>query len=365
MDSLVSSPVWTEHFNSEVGNFQPPISADFQTPFDLYTHTRELFALGDFYPTLHPWLRSYPPLQALCTLANKTKEPFIPKLEKPLPIALACQVALLWAALGFKAEASQLASSLEPLIMEGFSTVWTTEREFNEGETLLSFALLLRALGRITEANQLFHSSLPKDRFFAWLFEKNFKIEISSHNSPDYQLVKGAECTYVLTLNNNRAQAGTLRSGSIEIPSFGPHPFPLSNSHLFGIVDTVAKDGWFCSSSSKETWFQVSPMIDSFALQTIGADPEKPMYFLFYVRASDCIIGERLFKPKSLLRFSGKTNYAQFHRGVDKLEISTDAPLLVELIPLAGGESYWGASFLLAFRVPSLMGRILFTLKRV
>jgi hypothetical protein len=370
MHSLAASPVWTEHFYSEVGEIQPPIlSADFQTPFDLYAHVRELFALSFAYSTSHPWLRSYPPLQALQHLASYSgrlpQEPFIAKLEKPLPIAISCQVALLWALNGYATEASELAAALEPLIRCEFTSLWTTEREYNEGEARLSFALLLLALGKVEEANRLYHPSLPKDRFFAWLFEKNVKIEAISSESADYDLIEGDHCTYAITVHQNKVQSGSLRSGSVLIPAFGPHSAPLSNSNLFGMKQVVSNEGWFSSTASKDAWFQLTPLhIDSFALQCIGVEPENPVYFVFYVQANDCMIDGRQFKPKSLLRFSGQMDVVQFQQGLDKLQIMTDRPISVELIPLSGGDTFWGATFLLAYRVPSVMGRIIFQMKK-
>ncbi len=367
MDSLVDSSVWTEHFASEVGDSQPPfLSADFQTPLDLYNHVRELFALSVPYTIAHPWLRSYPPLQALQKISQSTREPFIPHAEKPLPIAIFCQLALLWASMGYAEQAAELAASLEPLIRCDFSSLWTSEREYNPWEIRLSFALLLRALGRIEESNRLYHPSLPKDRFFAWLWEKNVQIETVSVESKHYDLIEGAQCTYALTLHQNRVQCGALRSGSITIPAFGPHSTPLSNPALFGLKQIDAKDGWFSSAAAKDTWFQITPVeTDAFSLHCIGVEPENPVYLVMYVKASDCYVGGRQFKPKSLLRFSGEVSEVQFQNGLDRLELKTDRPLSVEMIPLAGGDSFWGATFLLAFRVPSLIGRVLFSAHRL
>lgn len=388
MDSFHWANHWTENSaesvaiqsntstnSKEVGQSQPLISSDFQTPYELYLFVRELVAEGTFPEIRHPWFRDYPPLQALHELAirqssssyRKPNPPFVPEIPQPLPIGVACQLALMWAILGYKCEASKLAAQLEPFVRQKFTSLWTPEREYNEDETLLSFALLLRALGYTEEYNRLYRTSFPKNQFFMWLFNHHIRIETAQVKSdPIAHLIQGDLSTIALCSHQNRAQLGALRLGNIHIPSFGPHGTPFSHSHLFGISDLPEKEGWFCSVASKETWFQLNPIdSQSLSLQSIGVDPDKPIYFVFYVRASECVIGDRPFKPQSLQRFSGEVNSVRFIEGEDRLEMATDRPLPIELIPLAGGDSFWGASFLLGFRVPIDMGRLFFSFHRV
>jgi hypothetical protein len=361
----VLSPLWSEHFKSEVGQCQPPVSSDFQSPLELYTYVRDLFACDASFSFQHPWMRTDPLLCAISVLAGYSKEPFVPKLERPLPLALSCQLALMWNILGYNEEASVLAASLEPLILEGFTTLWASERQFNEGETTVSAALLLIALGKGDQALDLYNVSLPKDRFLGWLFDRNTQIEPVIHASTDYQLVHGVHTTYVFSLVENQVQVGALKSGLIQIPAFGPHLAPLSNGNLFGIGQLPKNDGWFCASAAKETWFKVDTTVpDTISLQAIGVDPDKPTYFVFYVKADDCTIHERLFKPKSLNRFSGESTQSIFRQGTDRLAIQTDRNLTTELIPLSGGVSFWGATFMLCYKMPSLLGKVTFSFSK-
>jgi len=305
---------------------------------------REAFAEGNFQALAHPLGKGCPPTEALRALSGFQN--VVPTLEYCSKVSVSCQLALLWAAAGFTEAAAQMAGRLEPLIAEGFTALWTPEREYSHEETALSTGLLLRALGRGDMAE-------PKEGFFRWLYHKNLNID-SVSNQHGYELFKNPNFSLALTL---KGHAGAIRVGNTMIPAFGPHAAPLSNPNLFGVADAFSQNRWFCSSAVKESWFQIDSIQgSSFGLHSIGATP---IYFAFYVRAGECRIREKLFKPKSLQRFQGEADSVQF----DGAEISVDRPLMTELIPLAGGDSFWGATFLLAFKLPTINSKIFFKFK--
>lgn len=259
---------------------------------------------------------------------------FIPDADRPLPVATLCQLALLWAIIGEKEASSCIASYVAPILE--FKELWCPEKEYNAHETELSIALFLRAMGKG-------NMDVPSDPFFAWLYEKNPTIELSTAKI-DYQLLNG---DLVLT---NSVQAGAFRAGTVRASAFGPHALPLSDSELFGVA--AADNSWYCSKGQKESWCQIIPINSrTLDLQTIS---NRALPFVFYLHADFCKIGDKLFKPKSLQRFAGEIQSAQFN----ELTLTIDRPLQVELIPLAGEGSFWGASFLLALHLPPMSGKI-------
>ena len=182
----------------------------------------------------------------------------------------------------------------------------------------------------------------PQDPFFAFLFEKNPKI------NPVFikqDLLRGENSALILT---NQVQAGSLRVGKLMVPAFGPQTAPFSNSDNFGVC--AGENRWICASASKDSWFQIDPISSqSFDLQAIS---NNPLPFVFYVRSEECMIGDRLFKPNSLQRFSSRESSIYFRQSKEKVEFTCDRALGIELIPLAGETSFWGASFLLSFNIP-------------
>jgi hypothetical protein len=250
---------------------------------------------------------------------------------------------------GEKEAAETLAEKLAPIVLGGFWTLWTLEREYSEEETRLSCALFLQAIGRIEESDRLYSPTLPNSPFFSHLYRARIQLKISPSIPPIEKIA--------WTLNGSRAGAGAMRAGSVRIVAFGPHAYPLSNPHLFGISEAGTQ--WFCATAQKDVWFQVEAKEEGFSLHSLGITFEKPMAFVFYVKAGECRIGDRVFKPKSLQRFLGEASVVQF----DEAFLAIDRPLKIELIPLAGGENFWGADFLLAFWLSPLSNKVFFHLR--
>lgn len=346
---MLALPPWKEHFRqSEVDDVRSHF--DPIDPVEHYSSVRDSLAFGPhrFATALQaPIGRYFPPTVVLNSLLLQKNVPLV--LEWPngtLPsVAIQCQLALLLALKG-DARGEALAEKLAPIVLGKFWTLWTLESEYNEEETKLSCALFLRAIGRVEEANQLYSPTLPKTPFFRSLFEAEIQIKISPLH---------AALPIVWTLEGSRAGMGAIQMGDLKVLAFGPHASPLSNARLFGICEGGKE--WCCAAAQKEVWFQVEPQEGGFSLHALGVVFDKPIAFVFYVKALQCQIGERVFKPKSLHRFLGEASSVQFDGAI----LAADRPLKMELIPLAGGNHYWGADFLLAFWLSPLSNKVFFT----
>jgi hypothetical protein len=408
---MLAATPWIEHFRQlEADAFRPLL--DPADPIEHYCQVRDSLGLGPlrFETALRaPIGRNFPPTVVLRSLVlQKLKVPLI--LEWPAGIfpsvALQCQLALLLALAGEKEAAALLAEKLAPIVLGGFWTLWTLEKEYSEEETRLSCALFLQAIGCVEEADRLYSPTLPNSPFFAHLYRAGVqegiaKLQFRAKSAilppdSDFPLIayghqdmsssgkreptsKPSNLTreasfaipsqikiplpikpsepIVWTLNGSKAGAGAMRLGSVRVLAFGPHGHPLTHSNLFGICEAGSK--WFCSAAQKEVWFQVEANSSSFSLHSLGISFEKPMAFAFYVKAGECRIGERVFKPKSLQRFLGEASAVQF----DGATLEIDRPLKIELIPLAGSQSFWGADFLLAFWLSPLSNKVFFRLQ--
>jgi hypothetical protein len=67
--------------------------------------------------------------------------------------------------------------------------------------------------------------------------------------------------------------------------------------------------------------------------------------FAFFVKADEAIVGGTKIKALSLSQFEGRAQRVYF-KG---LEIESEEEMDLKVVPLAGGDFFWGADFLLAF----------------
>jgi hypothetical protein len=265
---------------------------------------------------------------------------------------------MLWASLANKLEdapltqaAERLAGFLSPIVSEGLMTLWTPEREYRETEDCLSSEIFLQWIGR--------SSSVLDSAVFPFCVQNNICInpakDVLQDPSIGYEMLKGEDAVIAISAAGWQTGAGAARIGDVEIPAFGPHLAPLSDGELFGIGP--GEDGWFCAHAEKEVWMRARGAAGcrsvSLSLDSVGVQPEKPMAFVFYIRADECMAGGKVFKPRSLARYSGPADAVEFTAKSSKISFSTDPGLKIEIIPLAGDNDFWGASFLLAVWLPS------------
>jgi hypothetical protein len=346
---------WEEHFNHyEAEEIQPLF--DPVNPIEHYCKIRNSLAIdGDAYdPKLKAPVGLYfPPTVLVRSLLKKETVPLITEWPGGIypSVAIQCQLALLFALAGEIEKAKRLAEFLAPIVLGKYWTLWTLEKDYDENEVKLSSALFLQAIGMNNEADKLYTSSLPKSPFFAHLFHSKIKIEIDEAKKVPFQ-------TIYWTLESSKASLGAIRLGQLNVLAMGPHGGPLNDSSLFGVSEAGSE--WFSSLAQKEVWFQLDKLNEtSFSIYTLGISFEKPLFFVFYVDALECRIGNKILKPKNLERFSGEATSLQF----DGALIEIDRPLKIELIPLACNQSYWGASFLLAFSLSPISNKVFFRLQ--
>ena len=82
---------------------------------------------------------------------------------------------------------------------------------------------------------------------------------------------------------------------------------------------------------------------------------EKPeLSLLFFIKAEKAIVDKIFYlHPDTLDRYEGKAADLCFVNGVKSLSISTSLESSMKVIPLSGGQHFWGAKFLVAYNIGS------------
>ncbi len=188
----------------------------------------------------------------------------------------------------------------------------------------------------------------------------------------------------VCTLHGGHTGLGTIRKGGVEIVSYGPQHLPLEDCRGFGIEGNLLSDHGIrksviackphafslkgCTrlvdrpSSSplgefRGIWLEVEQAFKAscFCLDVrlLGLEMEnwEALSFSFFVRAEKCLISSlKILQPRTLERYEGKGEELTFEgeQGKVKLESSSFQGIL-QVVPLAGENHFWGADFLVAY----------------
>lgn len=185
------------------------------------------------------------------------------------------------------------------------------------------------------------------------------------------------------SLHGEHTGLGMLRYGSIDIVSFGPQYLPLGECRGFGIEGNALTDHGMRQSHMewrphafslkgcvrmvdqpassldgakfRGIWLDVVQEFKNpdFYLKTtfLGLDGWESVALSFFVKASRCLLpgGNCLF-PRTLQRYEGAAQTLTFEAERSVLELR---PLsfkgTMQVIPLGGGNDFWGADFLIAY----------------
>lgn len=325
-----------EILNSKVGEIPP-----YHNPREYYRTLRTYWAFDLPVPDsllAHPFGKQFPPAVALLYLLGKRKTPTIfSRGSQFLTLPELCQLTLLWAIAGKEEEARDLGR----FILEKKLSLWCPESHYEEGK--LSYSLLLRAFclhgGTLKKPIDPFLLALAKKSPRLGTFEK-----------------KKREMEAALTLTGEGSGMGSITFKDIEIRAMGPQLLPLGQLNQFGIhlSSDEPNPQWTRCYALPEVWIEVKSQIEDNACQLglrfIGLEAEKPLAFVFYIHAQQCLIGTQSFKPKSLHRYAGEAQSFLFQGKEGTLKIESTSHK-VQLIPLAGEGGFWDTEFILAFEI--------------
>jgi hypothetical protein len=270
--------------------------------------------------------------------------------------------------------ASQLAKWLLKLALEKpLLSLFCREKEFNEAEGLVSFALLFRALGKEKEAgNYLKKVTSPIDPFFQALALRSpvFSVEAASliDSKKGLAIHQADKITTAIALTGKETSLGACLAGDVEIRAMGPQVLPIGSKGKFGIqrsVDGDPLENWTRCAGFLECWVEVKADAENLSLNFVGVRAEELLGYVFYIKADECRVGSELFKPKSLKRYSGAASRFVFSSKGSRLQIDAEHSHKVQLIPLAGEGGYWNSSFILSFEIHPFQTRADFKIKSI
>ena len=178
---------------------------------------------------------------------------------------------------------------------------------------------------------------------------------------------------------------GQVDLGKISIVSMGPHYFPLGDLTRFGIYrigddlsdieeSTTRVAGWTKLIAgdrpfgSGATWIYFSvEKNESEIIMSANFENgkgEDPFAFVFFVKASEVRLNDKSYSKGSLLNYAGASSPLELICENEKVLITPKFKGPIQLIPLAGDESFWGADFLVAFEIHELDARYSWSVRK-
>ena len=188
----------------------------------------------------------------------------------------------------------------------------------------------------------------------------------------------------ICTLHGGHTGLGSLRLDDIEIVNYGPQYLPLGECQGFGIEGNSLSDHglrrsiieWrrhafivkgctrlvdqpasspFEVGKFRGIWLEVVQEFKKphFYLKTnfLGLDGWESVAFSFFVKAVRCRTqSQQYLLPRTLERFEGTAQNLIFEGQQTELELRfLSSKGTMQVIPLAGGNNFWGADFLVAY----------------
>jgi len=233
------------------------------------------------------------------------------------------------------------------------------------------------------------------------LIEKMFApplMEVSNHlklpqriYDPSTALAghRSNDCFAVATLHGGYTGLGCMGNHDVELINYGPQYFPLDDCKGFGIegnyladhdlrktIIETSKEGFTIKGcarlvdqpvssspffpihhlgSFKGIWLELAQEFKApqlkISLSLLGLDSWENIAFSFFVKANSCLIdGQKRINKSSFEKYNGPVSNLKLLGEKSRLEFTAkDAFHHLEVIPLEGRNSFWGANFLIAY----------------
>lgn len=221
----------------------------------------------------------------------------------------------------------------------------------------------------------------------------------------DGQLVlavsRSKEMNAIATLTGGGSGMGSFHQGDVRIVNYGPQHLPLGDCRGFGIeshqerlshshVNATMSDGSFhlegmarIAAHPKEgesnasfrngnhsgVWIDAKQMLSggqlSLEMEFHSLQDLSTLAFAFFVKAQSCIVDTRqIIRPRSFERYQGQVRPIRFRGKQSSIEINAmQSQGALQVIPLGGGDNFWGADFLIAYLFDPTEKRYAWTIK--
>ncbi|MCP5470388.1 MAG: hypothetical protein H7A36_07800 [Chlamydiales bacterium] len=182
------------------------------------------------------------------------------------------------------------------------------------------------------------------------------------------------EETFLSVASGCKSGMGAHLFRDVGVINYGPQLLPIGDCAGFGLAGkprTFSLDGGkvhyqtrLAAPHARNThlpiqdsgysglWIEVEQTMEETICQFDGFRPLNTCAFCFFLKAPAVFVaGSHKLNPKSLDRYMGPPSTIQLQGGME-LEV-LDGATQMEIIPLAGDESFWGADFLASFTLSS------------
>lgn len=189
-----------------------------------------------------------------------------------------------------------------------------------------------------------------------------------------FSTFQGSSLHIACTTSGAHSGVGAISKGNVRIVSMGPCFQPLGEPHTYGVhrmpplSDTIVRkdneefsfNGWTRLIHPEEghlskSWMelQVQGSKNRGRVTVRFSENTKDLHFAFFIESTEAIVNEHFYlQPASLDRYAGESAEIQFQMGDHALKILPKGDSGMQVIPLAGGDHFWGANFLVAFAMP-------------
>jgi hypothetical protein len=178
-----------------------------------------------------------------------------------------------------------------------------------------------------------------------------------------------------VTYQGDHTGLGVIDFGQVQIVSMGPHYFPLGEPSRFGIyrkgddfsdIETSLHkiSGWtkfipcdrsfgsgatwiYFAAEKKENEVHVSALFEN-------GKGEDPFAFVFFVKADEIQVFDKRYQKGTLSGYQGMSGPMQLINKEKKVFMQSEVKAPMHITPLAGGEFFWGADFLIAYEIHDL-----------
>ena len=193
----------------------------------------------------------------------------------------------------------------------------------------------------------------------------------------------------ICTLHGAQTGLGCLRNKDVHILSYGPQYLPLEECEGFGIEGNYLSEhgirqSWidvhpggfslrgcarlvdqpiFSSDSLCRTkklsgiWLEIEQEFHSSQLdlktQFLGFDGWDSLAFSFFVKTKVCRVDSKRLIPRTLDCYDGKSQDIILEGDEKAIRLSSSYDGRMQIIPLSGGDNFWGADFLIAYMLDS------------
>jgi len=160
---------------------------------------------------------------------------------------------------------------------------------------------------------------------------------------------------------------GTYQLKGVSLQTFGPQLSPLGDCSAFGIAQPTClhkpqlelrDNGFYLKGVTRlhrnpyiAHWIEVTQELEDERLE-LELRPLKPIegWWTFYWLCEEVQIGDRKLHPRSLDSYRGEKGPIK----IGKLTVRSPGAGSMEVIPLPGGDTFWGATFLVAYPLQHL-----------